>query len=59
MSDEHALQILIVDDQHAMRDALEMLFEAHGLLIQEWERVRTDWLTIRQGAASGPYEPAA
>lgn len=22
-------------------------FEAHGLLIQEWERVRTDWLTLR------------
>jgi phosphoserine phosphatase len=38
---------------------IRLLFEAHGLLIQEWERVRTDWLTIRQGAASGPYEPAA
>jgi hypothetical protein len=23
------------------------LFEAHGLLIQEWDRVRTDWLTLR------------
>jgi DNA-binding NtrC family response regulator len=31
MSHGQALQILIVDDQHAMRDALEMLFEAHGL----------------------------
>lgn len=27
------------------------LFEAHGLVIQEWDRVRTDWLTIRGGAA--------
>lgn len=26
------------------------LFEAHGLVIQEWDRVRTDWLTIREGA---------
>ena len=25
------MQILIVDDQHAIRDALQMLFEAHGL----------------------------
>jgi len=25
------MQILIVDDQHAMRDALELLFEVHGL----------------------------
>src|ERR1700756_1490912 len=23
------------------------LFESHGLLIQEWDRVRTDWLTLR------------
>jgi predicted HAD superfamily phosphohydrolase len=22
-------------------------FEANGMLIQEWERVRTDWLTVR------------
>jgi phosphoserine phosphatase len=26
------------------------LFEAHGLMIQEWDKVRTDWLTIRDGA---------
>jgi HAD superfamily phosphoserine phosphatase-like hydrolase len=35
------------------------VFEERGLLIQEWDRVRTDWLTIRQGATSGPYVPAA
>jgi 2-hydroxy-3-keto-5-methylthiopentenyl-1-phosphate phosphatase len=28
------------------------LFEKHGVLIQEWDRVRTDWLTIREGAGS-------
>lgn len=38
---------------------IRALFEDRGLLIQEWERVRTDWLTIRRGAAAGPYEPAA
>jgi HAD superfamily phosphoserine phosphatase-like hydrolase len=29
------------------------LFEAQGLVIQEWDRVRTDWLTIRDGAGDG------
>jgi len=29
------------------------LFEDHGLMIQEWDRVRTDWLTIRDGADDG------
>src|SRR5258707_15403881 len=29
------------------------LFESRGLVIQEWDRVRTDWLTIRTGAADG------
>lgn len=24
-------------------------FEQHGILIQEWDRVRTDWLTIKSG----------
>jgi DNA-binding NtrC family response regulator len=31
MTQGQAMQILIVDDQHAMRDALELLFEVHGL----------------------------
>jgi phosphoglycolate phosphatase-like HAD superfamily hydrolase len=26
---------------------IRKLFESHGLLIQEWDRVRTDWLTLR------------
>ena len=29
------------------------LFEGQGLVIQEWDRVRTDWLTIRDGASDG------
>jgi 2-hydroxy-3-keto-5-methylthiopentenyl-1-phosphate phosphatase len=28
---------------------IRLVFEAQGLLIQEWDRVRTDWLTIREG----------
>jgi hypothetical protein len=26
---------------------IRALFKAHGVLIQEWEKVRTDWVTIR------------
>ena len=33
------------------------LFESHGLLIQEWDRVRTDWLTLRP--AEGEWSRAA
>jgi 2-hydroxy-3-keto-5-methylthiopentenyl-1-phosphate phosphatase len=29
------------------RFRIRSFFEAHGMLIQEWERVRTDWLTLR------------
>jgi HAD superfamily phosphoserine phosphatase-like hydrolase len=29
------------------RPRIRMLFEANGMLIQEWERVRTDWLTLK------------
>lgn len=32
---------------------IRALFEDHGLVIQEWDRVRTDWLTIREGS-EGP-----
>ncbi len=32
---------------------IRSLFESQGLVIQEWDRVRTDWLTIREGAAVG------
>jgi hypothetical protein len=29
------------------RAQIRKLFERHGFLIQEWESVRTDWLTLR------------
>jgi phosphoserine phosphatase len=41
------------------RGQIRLLFEEHGLLIQEWDRVRTDWLTIRDGAAAGSSSEAA
>ncbi len=36
---------------------IRQLFESYGLLIQEWDRVRTDWITLRP-AAEQRAEPA-
>ena len=42
------------------RSRVRRAFEEHGILIQEWDRVRTDWLTIRGDAtADSPLQPAA
>jgi HAD superfamily phosphoserine phosphatase-like hydrolase len=30
---------------------IRQLFESHGLLVQEWDQVRTDWLTLRSPEA--------
>jgi HAD superfamily phosphoserine phosphatase-like hydrolase len=38
------------------RFRIRSFFEANGMLIQEWERVRTDWLTVRASSAE-PAEP--
>lgn len=35
---------------------IRALFESQGLVIQEWDRVRTDWLTIREGAEAATKE---
>src|SRR6201997_3130387 len=40
------------------RYRIRSFFEANGMLIQEWERVRTDWLTLRAAAESTPSESA-
>jgi 2-hydroxy-3-keto-5-methylthiopentenyl-1-phosphate phosphatase len=37
---------------------IRLVFEEQGLLIQEWDRVRTDWLTIREGTGI-VVDPAA
>jgi phosphoserine phosphatase len=31
---------------------IRMLFDRYGFVIQEWEKVRTDWLTVREHAAT-------
>jgi 2-hydroxy-3-keto-5-methylthiopentenyl-1-phosphate phosphatase len=52
---EDALSVLIpVLEDILGYDRLQIraLFEKHGVLIQEWDRVRTDWLTIREGVGS-------
>jgi phosphoserine phosphatase len=35
------------------RPAIRALFESHGLHIHEWDRTRTDWLTIREPGPAG------
>ena len=48
---EDALSPLIpvLEEIVGLADAtsIRLLFEAHGLQIQEWDKVKTDWLTIR------------
>lgn len=46
--------IPILEDIVGWRDPVQIrgLFEVHGLQIQEWDKVRTDWLTIREIPAS-------
>jgi 2-hydroxy-3-keto-5-methylthiopentenyl-1-phosphate phosphatase len=63
MSDD-ALSVLIPVLEDILgfnRNQIRALFERHGVLIQEWDRVRTDWLTIREGAGSilTPAAPSA
>jgi phosphoserine phosphatase len=38
---------------------IRLVFEEQGLLIQEWDRVRTDWLTIRDGSGLAGTADAA
>jgi 2-hydroxy-3-keto-5-methylthiopentenyl-1-phosphate phosphatase len=38
---------------------IRQVFEDQGLLIQEWDRVRTDWLTIRDGSSIAAQVDAA
>jgi phosphoserine phosphatase len=56
---DDALSVLIpVLEEIGRYDAAQIrrLFEERGLLIQEWDRVRTDWLTIRGIATAPPVE---
>ena len=51
MSDD-ALSVLVPVLEDILgydRNAVRRLFEQHGVLIQEWDQIRTDWLTIGEG----------
>ena len=51
---DDALSVLVplLEDIVGMTPArIRSFFEEHGLAIQEWDRVRTDWLTIGQSAS--------
>jgi hypothetical protein len=59
---EDALSVLIPVLEDILgynRNQIRALFERHGVLIQEWDRVRTDWLTIRDGIGANLTPPAA
>ncbi|MBV9146158.1 MAG: haloacid dehalogenase-like hydrolase, partial [Acidobacteria bacterium] len=38
---------------------IRQLFELHGFLVQEWDQVRTDWLTLREEATETAQSAAA
>lgn len=38
---------------------IRQLFESHGLLVQEWDQVRTDWLTLRSTEAENAQSAVA
>ena len=33
------------------RPKIRQLFESYGFLIQDWDRVQTDWITLRSASA--------
>jgi len=56
---ENALSVLVPILEEIAgwdRSAIRALFERHGLVLQEWDKIRTDTLTIRETAAVGPDE---
>jgi hypothetical protein len=42
-----ALVPILEDIAGWQRPQIRQLFESYGFLIQEWDRVQTDWLTLR------------
>lgn len=38
---------------------IRKLFESHGMLVQEWDKVRTDWLTLRPAEVDSVRSVAA
>lgn len=58
LSDDALSVVIPILEQIVGWDAarIRALFEEHGFLIQEWDKVRTDWLTIRQSLVGVPPE---
>jgi predicted HAD superfamily phosphohydrolase len=53
---DNALSVLmpILEDVVGWDTAhIRQLFESYGLILQEWEKARTDWLTIRESSGLG------
>lgn len=53
----NALAVLVPILEEVVRwDRLRIreFFEANGLVVQEWDRVRTDWLTLRMASGEKP-----
>ena len=59
---DNALAVLVpILEQIAgwQRPRIRQLFESYGFLIQDWDRVQTDWITLRpSGAEAGLAAPA-
>ena len=54
---EDALSVLVpMLEEIAEWDStrIRALFDAHGFVLQDWQKVRTDSLTIRESAAAPP-----
>jgi len=41
------------------RPEIRKFLESYGFLIQEWDRVRTDWLTLRPAGAGSAHAAMA
>jgi phosphoserine phosphatase len=53
---DDALSVLVPILEEIVRyepSHIRALFEEHGFLVQEWDKVRTDWLTIQENATIG------
>ncbi len=53
---DNALSVLVpILEDIVGRDAVEIrrLFESYGLVLQEWDKARTDWVTVREQLAAG------
>jgi HAD superfamily phosphoserine phosphatase-like hydrolase len=50
---------ILEDILHFDAPRVRTLFEGRGFLIQEWDKVRTDWLTIRETTPTGAGETEA